>query len=142
MRHIKCGGTIVLDCTSIFLLQSPAMVINSKGISPGMIEVVVNNKNGGFKYICQECDKVFSSKEEIEEQITETCSTCGDEHSPSHIRISDHVSRICNFCIEKVRNGKIQKLDLSSINGRMLATLGSAIVSGDMPTLLTLMLKK
>ncbi len=140
MKHIKCGGTIVLDLSNQYWLRSPAMIITSKSITPGMIQLESNPKGSGFKFVCQKCNTTFSTKEEMLEEIVENCGTCGRENLVNQIFVSDHVSRVCQKCVDDVTNNK--RIDTSTTTGRILATLGSAIISADMPTLLTIMLKK
>lgn len=139
MIHKKCKGNIVLDCSSIYIINSPSMTINTKGITPGPIQIDYAKKKEPTKLMCIKCGSSFGTKEEFEEEILDSCSICGEECPPSQIRVTDYVNKICDTCIER---GKSNKLNPDVLKDKMLMLYGQMLSKGDNPTLLTILMKK
>lgn len=139
MIHKKCGGKLVLDCTSLYLIQSPSIKITTKGILPGPVQIDSNKNRSGVKLLCSQCQEEFSKKEEYEDGILETCSICRKDYPPSEIQVTDYITGICIHCISKANSSK---LDSTKIADKMLALYGEVLKKGDNPTLLTILMKK
>lgn len=138
MIHKDCGGNIVIDVSSVYRLRSPSIVYTQKGISPGMIEIDTSGKRGVFTLLCEKCEESFSQREEFEKNILEKCDACGEFYSPSEIKITDYIPKICIKCINK-ENRK----EVSTARNRYISLFGEAIKSlGDAPALLTILMKK
>jgi hypothetical protein len=139
MIHKKCGGRLLLDCTSMYLIQSPSIKITTKGILPGVIQIDSNKSKGCAKLLCSECQKEFSDKESFENEILETCSLCRKDYPPSETKIIEYVGTVCVHCINRANSAK---LDLDNIKDKMLSLYGQVLSKGDNPTLLTILMKK
>lgn len=139
MIHKKCGGKLVLDCTSLYLIQSPSVKISSRGIFPGIIQIDSNKVKSTAKLICSKCQEVFSSKDEYEDGILEPCSICGNSYPPSEIKVTDCLSNVCVHCIELANSSKLSS---NKIKDKMLMLYGEILNKADSPTLLTILMKK
>ncbi len=138
MKHKKCGGSIVMDLTGLYIINSPSISITPKGISPGMIQIDSCVNKSHAKLICNKCNQVLSTKEDFEEEIIESCGVCGNEYDPSQIHVTDYISKICNECL----NSKSTKTRTSNPQRNLLSLYGEIIQKGENPTLLTILLKK
>lgn len=139
MIHKDCEGQIVLDCSGIYTIQSPSMVITPKGITPGMIQIDACKDKKGVKLICSKCGEVFSTKDDFENKVLEECGICRHGKSPSKIRVTEYISRVCDDCIERVKVGKI---NTSRKADQILSYFGEVLQKLDAPTLLTILMKK
>ena len=140
MIHKKCGGQIVMDCSSMYKIQSPSIVITTKGIQPGMIQIDTNNKRETPKLMCSSCGDIFQSKDEFESEILETCNICEQEKPPSEIMVNEYIYKICKTCIDKASNP--EKLNLSLSKDRTLSLYGQILKKADNMSLLTILMKK
>lgn len=140
MIHKKCGGNIVMDCSSLYKIQSPSVVITTKGISPGMVQIDIANKRESSKLMCSSCGQIFQTKEEFDTEILETCIICEHEKSPSEIMINDYVNKICKECIDRANNP--DKLNTRLSKDRTLSLYGQAIRKVENISLLTILMKK
>lgn len=109
MIHKKCGGKLVLDCTSFYNIQSPSIKITNKGLMPGVVEITLNKIKSNPRLICSRCYNDFSSKEEYENEITETCVICRKEFSPSKIKIISNSVFVCFDCCKKASSKSIDE---------------------------------
>ena len=139
MIHKKCSGKIVLDCTSMYLIQSPSINIYTRVISPGVVQIDSNKTKGCAKLICSTCQESFSNKNEFEEGILDSCSICGNNYPPSELQVTEYASVICIHCIEKAKTSKFED---NKIQDKMLYLYGEILKKGDNPTLLTILMKK
>lgn len=139
MIHRKCNGKLVLDCSSMYLIQSPSIKITTKGIVPGVIQIDSNKAKGCIRLVCSTCQTEFNDKNSFEEGILETCFVCRKDYPPSEIRVTDYINAICVHCIDKINSSK---LDPNAVKDKMLALYGEILNKGDNPTLLTILMKK
>jgi hypothetical protein len=139
MIHKSCGGKIVLDCTSMYIIQSPSIIISSKGISPGMIQIDSCKDKKGVKLLCSKCQITFSGKDDFENNLLDTCGICGNNHPPSKLRVSEFLSKVCEDCIDRTKSSK---LDINKRKDQILAYFGEALQKLDAPSLLSILLKK
>lgn len=139
MIHKKCTGKLVLDCTSMYLIQSPSIKITVNGVFPGVVQIDSNKAKGNARLICSKCGDTFSTKNEFEDEVLETCGLCGKNYPPSEIKINDYFTGLCIHCISKINSSK---LDVSEIKDRMLYMYGEILNKIDSPTLLTILMKK
>ncbi len=135
MIHKGCGGNIAIDVSELYTLQSPAFTISVKGIIPGMMELSSKDSSGRLRLFCQKCGDHFSDKKDYEDELQDTCSVCGELYSPSEIKVTEPISKICNNCLEGKSSG-------NGTQKRILSLYGGAIRTADSPTLLTVMMKK
>lgn len=141
MIHKKCGGKILLDCTSMYSIQSPSIRITPNGILPGVIQIDLNKEGKGSRYVCSTCGEILFGKEQYEKEIVEICCLCGEQHCPSEIRINDYISGICINCISKATSND-KELNPSKNKDKLYIMYGELLKKQDSPTLLTVLLKK
>lgn len=139
MIHKNCGGSIVIDLSSQYLIQSPTVRITSSGIFPGMIQID-SKKGGSNKYACSKCHKSFEGKDDFIEQIVESCALCGNEFSPDKINIagSDYSHKLCTDCVSASK----KTTSTTSVKDKMLYMYGQFLKNVETVTLLTLLMKK
>lgn len=140
MIHKKCGGSIVIDCSSLYKIQSPSIQITTKGIQPGMVEIRTVNKKETPKFMCSTCEEVFQSKDEFESEILEICSICESEKSPSEIMVNSYIYKICTECLDKAKNP--EKLNSRLSKDRTLQLYGEILRKVESISLLTILMKK
>lgn len=140
MIHKKCGGNIVMDCSSMYKIQSPSIQITTRGIQPGMVQIDTLNKRETPKLMCSSCGDVFQTKEEFESEILETCNICEHEKPPSKIMVNDYVYKICNECIDRANNP--EKLNPKLSKDRTLSLYGQVLKKVENVSLLTILMKK
>lgn len=133
MYHKKCTGKIEIDCTSMFVLRSPSIRVDSTGIFPGPIQIDSAKIKSSAKLVCHNCQETFTTKDEYEEGIVETCAICRDKYPPSQIRVVDGLSYVCQNCIDSKSSSKENKIAMY---------FGELIRNKDYPTLLTILMKK
>lgn len=137
MKHKNCGGNIVLDLSSVYIINSPTIVISTKGMSPGMIQIDSSPGKNASKLSCNKCGESFSGKEKFEEEILGTCSICNKEFPPSELKVNDYIPMVCNECLDPNSKKKVESLQRS-----MLALYQEVLMKQDNPTLLTILMKK
>jgi hypothetical protein len=140
MIHKKCCGTIVGDWSSTYKIQSPSLVITTRGILPGMLEITLAGKRDTSKLMCSSCGEVFQSKEEFESEILETCNICEQEKPPSEIMVNDYIYKICSSCIDRASNP--EKLNTKLSKDRTLSLYGQILKKVENISLLTILMKK
>jgi hypothetical protein len=140
MIHNKCGGAIVMDCSSMYKIQSPSIVITTRGIQPGMVQIDALNKRETPTLMCSSCGDIFQSKDEFESEILETCSICEHEKSPSEIIITEYVYKICKDCIDRANSP--EKLNSKISKDRTLSLYGQVLKKVESISLLTILMKK
>lgn len=139
MQCAKCKSEVEMQLNSMYVLRSPSIQINTKGIAPGMIEVAMTGKKATNVLCCPKCEKDFETKEEFEEGIIQECAICNESYRPSQIKVTPYITCVCEKCISK--SGK--ELDLSTGAGKYLAMYSEALKSSvEITSLLTLLLKK
>lgn len=139
MIHKNCGGNIVMDLSGMYLINSPGLNITTKGIFPGMLQVDTSPEKRHIKLLCSKCGDSFSTKEEFESGIVDVCDICGKERSPSEIRITDYIPKICDNCIDNENSAKLTE---NSIQKRIFSLYGEVLHKIESSTLLTILLKK
>lgn len=138
MKHRNCGGDILIDLTDYYTIRSPCVVLGTKGLTHGMAEITSSGKKETRKYVCNQCNESFSTKDAIEDSIFDECGICGNYYSPSKIIITDIVTKICEDCM----SSKSERISTSR-NAKLYALYGTAIQeAGNGTTLLTLLLRK
>lgn len=138
MNHKGCGGPIQLKLDGMFTIKSPSINITPTGITPGMIEITSSGKRISNIFMCAECREEFTTKAEIEDNITCTCVVCQGEFKPSEIKVTPYIPFICSSCITNDNTKNV-----TSGGSRLLSLYQMALKSSsDFPTLLTVLLKK
>lgn len=139
MKHRDCGGHIILVASEMYELVSPSLSITTRGISPGILELSTK-KGGSFKLLCSQCGEIFSSKEEFEEEVIESCSFCKGEKSPSELLVSDMFAPICKSCRSKTPERKPAREQ--TMTDKLLIMYSEYLKNSNMPTLLSILTKK
>jgi hypothetical protein len=143
MIHKNCGGTIVLDLSEMYLINSPSINISPKGITPGMIQIDSNPEKKHSRLMCNKCGETLSSQEEFEDEITELCGICAKYFAPSLIFVTDFF-KICKSCLnyEYSDSATSKRIGKDATYYKILSLYGEAIHKADNPTLLTILMKK
>jgi len=129
MIHKKCKGKLVIDCTEMYKLRSPAIKVTDQGLFPGVIQIDSSKVKSSAKLICSECNKTFSNKEEYMD-IVEVCGVCKHEFPPDKIRYISGLFFVCDTCIN------------SNEDNQLLKYFGNMLKGKEFPTLLTILMKK
>jgi hypothetical protein len=103
-----------------------------------MVQINASSQKKRVKLICSICEKEFVTKEDFEDEITESCCVCGNNYPPSKIKISDYIPKLCENCHE----GNIPSKGGDIMQRRLLSLYGEAIRKESNPTLLTILMKK
>lgn len=113
----KCRGNIVIDCSSFFTIQSPSIKITSRGVQPGIIQIDAG-KSKSTNLMCFKCGEVFSTKKQLDENILDSCSICGESFQPSKLYIIDNGggTRVC----EKCKSGNSDNEKVLALYGQFL----------------------
>lgn len=138
MNHKNCGGSIVIDCSNRYVLRSPSVKITSNGVFPGVLQIDAIGGKTSNRFMCAKCNAIFSTKEEFEEELVDTCFLCHEEHSVSKLFFVEGISYICDSCKKKVDNPE----KYASMNDKTLMYFGQYLKNKTYPTLLTILMKK
>jgi hypothetical protein len=136
MIHKKCGGSIDIDCSSLYLIRSAGLKITSRGILPGVIQIDSAKNKSTSRLVCSRCDYIFSNKDDYQNEIVDKCIFCQEHHSSEGLRVVDGLGVICVDCIANINSGKVTAKD------KLLLYYGDIIKGKEFPTLLTILMKK
>lgn len=139
MIHKNCGGSLVIDCSSMYVIRSPSIKITSKGLQPGVIQIDSSKIKSSAKLMCSTCHATFSNKEEYMEGVQEICSICHEKRDASEIKFADNTGFVCIHCIKKLSDSKF---DIKTSKDKLLLLYGEILSKVDSPTLLTILMKK
>lgn len=136
MEHKNCGGSVVLDLTDCFIITSPSMVVTTKGISSGMLQIDSSGNKKPAKFICLKCKEILDLKNKLDDEIIERCVACSREFHPSDILVTDIVPFLCKECAK----GEGKNIDTSA---SFLSLYGAFLKKvSEFPTLLQVLSKK
>jgi hypothetical protein len=136
MNHKKCGGTIEVDCSSLYLIRSAGLKITTRGILPGVIQIDAAKTKSTTKLTCSQCHEVFSTKDDYQNEIVDKCIFCQTNHSTDELKVIDGLGMVCIECISNINLGKI------TAKNKLLLYYGDIIKGKEFPTLLTILMKK
>lgn len=136
LTHKKCGGSIEIDCSSLYLIRSAGLKITTRGIFPGVIQIDSARNKSTTKLICSHCHNIFSTKEDYQNEIVERCIFCQESHSTEELKVVDGLGMVCTDCISNINAGKVTAKE------KLLLYYGDIIKGKDFPTLLTILMKK
>jgi hypothetical protein len=139
MNHKKCGGNIVVDTSSMFVIRSRGIKICQDGIKPGIIQIDYANKPGISALACSKCNRVFNTEREIENEVEEVCLICEKAYPPSQIEIISNSNNIpvCIHCTKEMKN---PNTNMTPTKTRMINLYGSIYKSSLVKNLLQLIM--
>ncbi len=93
----KCRGTIYPDVTGLFVIKSPSLVVSTKGLSLGPLEIQFKGNSPTVDLICAKCEKKIPQEKYAEEILVE-CDLCHKHHPADETFTSRSISRFCQNC--------------------------------------------
>jgi hypothetical protein len=136
MIHKKCGGTIEIDCSSLYLIRSAGLRVTTRGILPGVIQIDSTKNKSTTKLVCSQCHEILFSKDDYQNEIVDKCIFCQENHSTDELKVIDGLGMVCIKCISNINSGKMTAKD------KLLLYYGDIIKGKEFPTLLTILMKK
>lgn len=103
--HTSCGKPIFLDVSAGYKFLSPGTSISSRGVEPGIIELVQTRAKKTTTLFCPECGESIDGKYQIEEQIKCSCALCEQVKEISRMHFVDSIQQIiCDDCLEIIKD--------------------------------------
>lgn len=96
----KCGGTVVLEVSTMISARAVVFEIGLSGVSSPMIELQASG-NGAPKYICSKCGAVSDTEEKLGLQVSASCAICTKTHPVSKLNALSSITPMCDDCSDK-----------------------------------------
>lgn len=114
LKHVGCGGSIVINVTSAIAVFAPSFSVNTGGLSNLTLDIEATLGYATPDYYCKKCNASFSGNK-IGTDIVAVCQICGEDYIADNLYVHTRVSTICKTCLEAIksshRGGSISRIN-------------------------------